>query len=106
MLLIRSFINLLVVPVIAFWIYYMKSNKELKADFEGLLRYAIMIACNIPMTRFFTFVFRKMSGMSVEADSSYYTLFALISAALLPVVNDFGKKLYSMLLQDKEDNDR
>ena len=100
MLFIRSFINLIIVPVVAFYIFYKKYNKELKPNFEALLIYAIMVPCNIPVTRLFTFFIRKVVGINVEADSSYYTVAALIAATILPAVYDLGKRIYAALSED------
>ncbi|WP_278306956.1 hypothetical protein [Butyrivibrio fibrisolvens] len=32
-------------------------------------------------------------GKNIEADSSYYTVAALVSAALMPTLYDLGKKI-------------
>lgn len=67
-----------------------------------------MLVCfNIPVTRVITFVLRITTGKNIEADSSYYTVAALISAAILPYIFVFGKSLFKVeVTQDTklEDN--
>ena len=106
MLFIRSFINLIVVPVVAFYIFYKKNGKAFKLNFEAVLFWAILVACNIPVTRLFTFIVRKTTGINVEADSSYYTVAALVAAALLPLIFDLGKRIYGALDEDEKADDR
>lgn len=101
MLFIRSFINLLFVPIVAFGIFYKRYGKVLRPDFEGLLVYAMLVVCNIPVTRLFTYIIRKTTGLNAEADSSYYTVAALVAAVLLPSIYDLGKRIYKALSEDE-----
>lgn len=86
MLVIRSFINLIVVPSVAFCLLYAKKNLEIRFSFKALMHYCIMTACNIPVTRALTFVFRLITGKSIEAEDSYYTIAALLAAVSIPYI--------------------
>ena len=102
MLLIRSFIDLIVMPVISLHIWNKKANRELTPTFDNFIRYSIFIPCNIPVTRLFTFVVRKTIGINIEADSSYYTVFALMSALLLPSLIILVQKICIELSANEE----
>lgn len=93
MLNIRSFINFFFVPVIAYYLLCKKHDKKLQPNFESLIIYIILVCFNIPLTRVFTFALRVLVGKNIEADSSYYTVAALISAAFMPILYDLGKKI-------------
>lgn len=93
MLFVRSIINLLFVPLVSVFLLYRKRNKDISADISFLFTWGFMVVMNIPLTRVFTFIIRKTSGISIEADSSYYTVIALIAAVLLFKVYDYGKNI-------------
>ena len=93
MLFIRSFVNLIMVPAVAFYILYVRSGFEIRFSFKALVHYFIITACNIPFTRAFTFVLRIITGKSIEADDSYYTIAALVAAVLLPYIYEFYCKV-------------
>lgn len=93
MLIIRSFINFFFVPVIAYYLLCKKHDKKLQPNFESIIIYIILVCFNIPLTRVFTFALRVLVGKNIEADSSYYTVVAIISAVLMPVLYELGMKI-------------
>ena len=103
MLFIRSFINLLFVPVVALVLFYKKKSQRCEASFDTLLHYMIITACNIPLTRMSTFVIRKITGMNIEADSSYYTIAALLAAVLLPSIYNLGRRIWEALSEEEDE---
>ncbi len=103
MLFIRSLINLLFIPVVALYFYDMNNNVEMDISFQTLIRYIIFTCFNIPLTRVFTYIIRIGIGMNIEADSSYYTVVALISAMLLPTVLGYGKRLLEIIKEEDQE---
>ena len=77
------FINLFFVPVLTLYMIHQRKQKPLKFNVEMLLQYCIIAACNIPLTKVFILMFKKLSGKVIPLDSGYYTLSALFSAVLL-----------------------
>ncbi len=111
MLVLRSFINLFIVPVIAFY-YFLRKNVVLKKGFENLplwfrmlVQYCIILAMNIPITRAFSFALRIATGLNVEADSSYYTIIAIIAAIVMPEIYDCIPKIIERMEKSKRDVD-
>ncbi len=71
---------------------------------ETLLRYCIIVAGNIPITRVITLLMRILTNMNIEADSSYYTVAALLAAVVMPVVYEMWSKFWGkMSKEDKVD---
>lgn len=92
MLILRSFINLFVVPVVSFYVYHKRVEDEMKPTFKSFVLYCIFVSINIPVTRCFTFFIRMTTGMNMEADSSYYTVLALLSAYFIPYIIECVKR--------------
>lgn len=101
MLLIRSIINMLFVPMLALYRYYKTNSKELKPNMELLVLYCIIAACNIPATRMITIMIRIFANMNIEADSSYYTIAALITSYYLPQIYNVVRKMWSVLSREE-----
>lgn len=91
MLLFRSFINFFMVPVLCIVIMHRKSLEEIKFSLYLFLQYCVIVCLNIPLTRVFTFFGRIFLGAEIEADSSYYTICALLAAVLMAML----KEIYS-----------
>lgn len=84
------FINLFFVPVLSLYMLCYK-KQQVNQNIELLLRYCVLVATNIPMTKVFIFLARKIGGISISIDSGYYTLAALISAYLIAKLYAFFK---------------
>ena len=102
MLFLRSLINLYIVPIVGLFLYYKRNNTNIVLCIEVIIHYCIFITCNIPVTRILTFVIRNLFDINIEADSSYYTVTALISVYLLPYIYHVLKKIKEEL--SKEDD--
>lgn len=88
------FINLFFVPVLPLYMIYRKRRKPLLLNPDLLFQYCIITACNIPLTKVFTFLAKKVGGMFISIDSGYYTVAALVSSALLYILYLYrGSKL-------------
>ena len=101
MLFFRSFINFFIVPVISLVLIEKKGDVQLEPSFELFLKYCVIVACNIPLTRVFTFFAKIVTGMEVEADSSYYTICAIFAAVLIMVL----KNIYFEFRKSNADSD-
>ncbi len=87
MLFLRSFINLMIVPSIAIYLSQKANRGTFKPTIELAIQYAVATVLNIPLTRVFTFFARKMIGINIEADSSYYTVLAIAASIVLFTIN-------------------
>ncbi len=76
------FINLFFLPVLPLYVIYRRRQKPLRFDLDLLFQYCIVAACNIPLTKIFTFLSKRV-GLFIAIDSGYYTLAALISSVLI-----------------------
>ncbi len=104
MLFLRSFINLFMVPVVALVLFAKRENRELNPTLETLLRYCIIVAGNIPITRVITFLVRILTNMDIEADSGYYTVAALLAAVIMPVVCKMWSEFWNNLSKEDKVN--
>lgn len=91
------FVNLFFVPALSLYMIYRKKGKSLQLELELLLQYCIISACNIPLTKVFIFLMKKVGGVFISIDSGYYTLAALVSAVLIHILyvyqeSELGKK--------------
>ena len=108
MLFLRSIINFFFVPVLALY-YFLREDITIKKGFENypkwttmLLQYIVIIVCNIPLTRVFTFALRIVTGMEVEADSSYYTVAALAAAFIMPNIYAYFQRIREIIRTEKD----
>ena len=77
------FINLFFIPLLPVYVLYRKKHKPLESNMELLFQYGIVAACNIPLTKVFIFLIRKIAGKTISIDSGYYTVAALLPTLLL-----------------------
>lgn len=56
-----------------------------------LLQYGIIAACNIPLTKVFIFLIRKVAGIFIPIDSGYYTVAAFLPTILPILLHEFYK---------------
>lgn len=77
------FINLFFIPVLPLYVMHRKNKKPLVLNLDLLFQYCIIAACNIPLTKVFTFLSKKLGRVFISIDSGYYTLAALFSAVLI-----------------------
>lgn len=81
-----TFINLFLIPFISLRIYCKRHTIEWKITFELAYRYALFCILNLPFTRIACSLLKKIFGTVYLADSSKYTLIAIITATLLPIL--------------------
>lgn len=88
------FVNLFLIPFISLYIVYKWKQTHPKPNMDLLFQYCILAACNIPLTKVFGFFIRRI-GISISIDSGYYTLLAIVSAAVLPSLLNMGRAAYA-----------
>lgn len=81
-----TFINLFLIPLISLRIYYKRSSLEATFNFELVFRYALYCILNLLFARITCSLLEKTIGLVCLADSSKYTLIALITASILPFI--------------------
>lgn len=86
--------NLLFVPAIALWVHVKRHNAKFDPSARLLLQYAILAACNIPLTKIGVVIVKRLLGKEIFIDSGYYTLLAILSAVVLPYLLDSARKAY------------
>ena len=92
------FINLFFVPILPLYMVYRKKQKPLNVNLDLLFQYCIVAACNIPLAKVFIFLAKKVGKITISIDSGYYTLAALVSAALIYLLYVYQReKLVEML---------
>lgn len=98
------FINLFFVPVLPLYEICRKSG-NFKVSTHLISRYCILAACNVPLTKVFIFLAKKVNGTYISIDSGYYTLAALISAYLISKLWAFFQMVHIEFEITKSDND-
>lgn len=84
MVMLVVFLNLFFVPVVSLWVYAKRYNIEPEISLFFLMQYTIFAACNVPLTKVGVVLARILLRWDISIDSGYYTLLAIIAAALLP----------------------
>lgn len=79
-----TFINLFFIPILSLRIYCKRNSIEWKFNFDLVYRYTLFCILNLPFTRVFTAGLEKILHITCLADSSKYTLVAIVTAAILP----------------------
>jgi len=80
------FINLFFVPILSVYRIHKITEKKITLNLDLLIQYFVVAACNIPLTKMFVFLVRKLTGFVISLDSGYYTLTALTAAVLIPII--------------------
>lgn len=81
-----TFINLFFIPFISLRIYCKRNNIEWKLNFELVYRYVFFSILNLPFARVFASIIEKQFGIICNADSTKYTLVAILTACILPIL--------------------
>ncbi len=84
-------LNLFFVPAVALFEHSKQRNEELRPSLKLLVEYAILVSCNVPLTKVGVFFIKKLLQWNISIDSGYYTLLAIIAAAVLPGLLDLGE---------------
>lgn len=92
------FINLFFIPALPLYWTYKRNKKTLTFSLELLSQYCIIAACNIPLTKVFTFLAKRVLEKYISIDSGYYTLAALISASILYLMYVYRKSEMTVIL--------
>lgn len=88
-------LNLFFVPAVALWIHNKRRGVEFISSLKLLLEYAIFSICNIPLTKVGIVLVRELLHWDIRMDSGYYTLLAIVSAAILPSLLDKVRETYA-----------
>lgn len=76
-------VNLLFVPLLPLYVLYKKRQKPLVPSIDLLFQYGIISVCNIPITKVFVFLAKRIGGIFISIDSGYYTVAALIPTIIM-----------------------
>lgn len=100
------FINLFIVPLICVAISANRNNKKIEWSAEWFVRYGCYTAILVPVAKIVASLLEKAMCMPVELYSGYYTLGAVILAALLPYVAEVLRKMFNIkcCIEKNEEN--
>lgn len=100
------FINLFIVPLICVAISANRNNKKIEWSAEWFVRYGCYTAILVPVAKIVASLLEKAMCMPVELYSGYYTLCAVILAALLPYVAEVLRKMFNIkcCIEKNEEN--
>lgn len=87
------FLNLFFVPAVALWIHKKRRREEIIPSLKLLMQYAIFASCNVPLTKVGILFIRKVVDWNISMDSGYYTVLAIIAAAMLPGLLDWVRAI-------------
>lgn len=79
---IMILINVFLTPFTGFSLFLKRKEIDFSSTSKILLCYILFLTWNIPFTKLFIVLARKI-GLEIMPDSSLYTLFALISSILV-----------------------
>lgn len=88
-----SFINYFMIPVISLHIYCKRHSMEWKCSLELFYKYIVMCVLNLPLGRVCVSVVEKITSSAILAESTKYTIFALVVAIILPYAIEVVEKL-------------
>lgn len=88
-----SFINYFFVPVISLRIYSTRHTTKWEFSPEILYQYILMCVLNMPVGRVVATLAEKVMSTTILADSTKYTLLALVVAVVLPYIIEVLEKL-------------
>lgn len=88
-----SFINYFLVPVISVRIYCKRHLIDWKCTAELFYRYVVMCVLNLPLGRICASVVGKNTGSIILAESTKYTIIALLVAVVVPYAIEVVEKL-------------
>lgn len=75
-------INLILTPCTGLTLFLKRKKIDFIFTGKNLIYYILFITWNIPFTKVFVLLSRKI-GLEVMTDSAFYTLFALISSIIV-----------------------
>lgn len=90
------FINLFIVPLICVAISASRNGKKIKWSAEWFVRYGCYTSILVPLAKIAASLLEKAIGQPVELYSGYYTLGAVVLAALLPYVAEVLRKMFNV----------
>ena len=99
-----AFVNVLFVPALSLWLYEKQNGRVLQPSLELLLRYCAFAAFNLPAARVLTVAAAVVANVHITVDSAYYTVAALIAAAVLPYLYTLLKKIHVEIEVSRREN--
>lgn len=88
-----SFINYFMVPVISLRIYCKRHSIEWNCSLGLLYKYIVMCVLNLPLGRVCAAVVERITSSIILAESTKYTMLALVVAIMLPYAIEVVEKL-------------
>ena len=86
-------INLLFTPITGLSLFLKKKKMEFKFSAKVLELYLLFTTWNIPFTKLFLIVTRKI-GLTIVPESGFYTLIALIASIVLYGIFVLGTEVF------------
>ena len=88
-----SFINYFFIPIISVRIYCKRHSIDWKCTAELLYRYVVMCVLNLPLGRVCVSVVERITASIILAESTKYTMIALVVAVIVPYAIEVVEKL-------------
>lgn len=102
-----SFINYFFIPVVSLHIYCKRREIAWKCSFELFYQYIVMCLLNLVIGRICASVVERFTSVSVLAESTKYTMLALVVAVVLPYVIEVLEKFVKVDVEvTKEKKDK
>lgn len=96
------FINLFFVPVISLYLAFKNGKLQNFSRFQIFMRYALYVVENLILTHVFVVVIRTLLHFRIYNTGVTYTVLAVISAFLIPTLEDSYNKSKEEKSEDKK----
>lgn len=96
------FINLFFVPVISLYLAFKKRKLQDFSHFQIFMRYALYVVENLILTHVYVVIARILLHFRIYNTGVTYTVLAVISAFLIPILENSYNKLKEEKPEDKK----
>lgn len=101
-----SFINFFMIPIIALKIYYRRHKKEWNWSFDLVFAYSLMCVIHLPIVRICASMVEKLTNTVIHAETTRYTLIALVCAIIIPYVVEIFEQFIEIHIDIRHITDR
>ena len=98
-----ALVNIFILPLISLYVYNKRYKKEFVFSLETLCVYAVFLAVATIFNKGITVLIKMQFLKDISVASSYYTLFGIVTAVLVPIVFEMVKKHFSLKIEVKND---
>lgn len=96
-----GFINLFFIPFISLRIYCKRNSIKWELTADTIFFYVLMTVLNFPFARIFANLLENFLMVECHAESSKYTVVALVTAVLLPYIIEIIEKVVHIQVEIK-----